>query len=195
MYLSDEKKSLLNRALFRKKEKYEVSFAKGESLLDSKSIYRIYLKKYVLEVKLEGNARGLEKVVFESLHSFNTDSSLRSFKYKIIFNALPTNKKFKNIYGKFCYICKKEIDEDIEHILFKCEGIKECKELVKEKLKDKIAINIYDKIRYGYGVCRDDYVALSCYASVIWRVRNILKHNSEKQFNVLFKRFFRNCYK
>ena len=112
MYLSDEKKSLLKRALFRKIEKYEVSFTKGGSFLDSKSIYRIYLKKYVLEVKLEGNARGLEKFVFESLHSFNTDSSLRSCKYKIIFNTLTTNMKF-------CYISKKEIDIDIEHILLK----------------------------------------------------------------------------
>ena len=117
--------------------------------------------------------------------------NVRLVNYKLIFNGLPTNDKFNNRYDKKCFMCKKKLNENIEHIFVKCKYSKDSFEYIRNLLTDKSLINTLVLLDYKRNVCDDDYRILSCFVYSIWRVRNALKHNEKnaKPFE-LFKTYF-----
>ena len=89
-------------------------------------------------------------------------------------------------------MCKKKLDENIEHIFVKCKYSKESFEYLRNNfLTDKSLINTLVLLDYKRNVCDGDYRILSCFVYSIWRVRNALKHN-EKNANPfeVFKIYF-----
>jgi hypothetical protein len=66
-----------------------------------------------------------QELMFTRIHKINS-SKIRLTKYKLIYNALPTNSKFKNRYNNNCFMCKKFLNEDLEHIFLKCKITKQC---------------------------------------------------------------------
>ena len=41
--------------------------------------------------------------------------------FKLIRHGLPTNAKFKNRYDNSCFMCKKIINENTDHVFVHCE--------------------------------------------------------------------------
>ena len=83
-----------------------------------------------------------QEIMFSTMHKKLNSSKIRLTNYKLIYNALPTNFKFKNRYENKCYMCKKVINEDLEHIFIKCDIAKKCFQYVKENfLEDKETSN------------------------------------------------------
>ena len=57
------------------------------------------------------------------MHKLNCNEN-RLINYKLLHTGLPTNFKFNNRYDRECFMCKKKISEDLEHIFVKCEYTK-----------------------------------------------------------------------
>ena len=138
--------------------------------------------------------RGREFEIFGKLHKIVKDSEIKSINYKIVMDGLGINKKFRNRYGKVCYICKKEVDEDLEHIFINCKRVEPCIAFVSKQLNLKKIPNI-DCIRYKYDFMEKEYLSFSYYTTCIWKIRNIMKQSGEKvNILALFKKLFNKWY-
>ena len=101
-------------------------------------------------------------------------SNLRLVNYKLIYNALPTNFRFRNKYEKKCYMCKKNLNESCEHIFINCECPREFYEHVKHEYLHKKNLNNFIKsLERKRGIAENDCGALSCYVYSVWRIRNM----------------------
>ena len=89
-------------------------------------------------------------------------------------------------------MCKKVINEDLEHIFIKCDIAKKCFQYVKENfLEDKETSNSLVLLKFKRRMTEEDYNALSCFVYVVWRVRNECKHGDDKVNSFeIFKRFY-----
>ena len=123
-------------------------------------------------------------------------SNIRLTNYKLIYNALPTNYKFRNRYDKNCFMCERSLNEDSEHIFVKCERSIEFYEYVRHNyLHKKNLENSLVMLEFKRGVSREDYKALSCFVYSVWRVRNMCKHkeidgNHMSNFREVFNKWF-----
>ena len=125
------------------------------------------------------------------MHKIEKCSNLRSLNYKIIFDGLPCNKKFKNRYGKICYLCRKETDETLEHIFIECPKVRDSMRKMRTKLDKPDMIISLDTLKYKLNISENDHRILSYYMSSVWRVRNLLKHTNENLDGTsIFKKIF-----
>ena len=114
--------------------------------MKSKVIYDLFLKNYTVALKLGGEGRYREVKIFEKLNKNIKNSQIKTINYKIILNGLGLNKIFKNRYGRICYLCKKEIDEDMEHIYINSDSVKPCLRYIENKMENKQKLNNIDCI-------------------------------------------------
>ena len=88
----------------------------------SQTIYNYFVKFYTETYNKhinKINVRG--ETIFKALHHNNNVTNVKIINYKLIYYSLPLNKKFKNRYGKICYLCKKICNEDNSHLFIECE--------------------------------------------------------------------------
>ena len=117
--LSRKKIDLYNRTAKIKRtfKPVEPKFLNNSRTLTSKFIYNQFLNEFKIEPKLSSNLSMDEKeIIFNSLHKLIPSSNVKITNYKLLFNALPTNKRFNNRYDNKCYLCNKQVDEDITHL-------------------------------------------------------------------------------
>ena len=89
-------------------------------------------------------------------------------------------------------MCKKVLNEDLEHIFVKFDMVKKWFHYVKENfLENKETSNSLVLLKFKRGMVDEDYRTLSCFVYVVWRVRNECKHGDTRinSFEI-FKRFF-----
>ena len=171
---------------------YDKNFLNNSILLKSKFIYNLFLEDFSMIKKLPYHFKKItEENIFLDIHKLNS-SNVRLVNYKLIFNSLPTNYKFKNRYDKICFMCKKKLNEDIKHIFVNCKYAKEAFGYVKSDfMTDKTLNNSLELLEFKRDVDDFDYRILSCYVYSMWRVRNSLKHNEKNASPFeLFKIFF-----
>ena len=123
------------------------------------------------------------KNIFSNLNKNIKDTSIKLINYKLILEALPVNKKFKNKYGKICYLCKKNLEESCEHIFYECNTTKKIIQQLEDKKIFKQKIN-YEKLKYKLDTNKYEYFVLSLFVYSIWNLRNSFK-NSNNNFNFL----------
>ena len=100
-------------------------FLNNLSILKSKFIYNIFLKNNLIVPKIPLDIILSEQEnIYSDIHKFNKISSVRIVNYKLLFNGLPTNKKFKNRYSQKCYMCDRVCDENTDHIFINCKQTK-----------------------------------------------------------------------
>ena len=99
---------------------------------NSKFIYKLCVEDYCEQKIMPEIGKKEQEIMFSTMHKKLNSSKIRLTNYKLIYNALPTNFKFKNRYDNKCYMCKKVINEDLEHIFIKCDIAKKCFQYVKE---------------------------------------------------------------
>jgi hypothetical protein len=74
-------------------------------------------------------------------------------------------------------MCKKVLNEDLEHIFVKCDMVKKWFHYVKENfLENKETSNSLVLLKFKRRMMDEDYRTLSCFVYVVWRVRNECKH-------------------
>ena len=158
----------------------------------SKFIYNLCIEEYCEQKILPELEIKEQEIMFSKLHKKLNSSKMRLTNYKLIQNALPTNFKFKNRYDNKCYMCKKVLNEDLEHIFVKCDMVKKWFHYVKENfLENKETSNSLVLLKFKRRMVDEDYRTLSCFVYVVWRVRNECKHGDTRinSFEI-FKRFF-----
>ena len=117
----------------------DTNFLKNPDILKSKFIYNIFLEDFARKNHsnlLNNNDKKEEQQIFLSLNKLSS-SNIRLVNYKLIYNALPTNYKFRNKYDKKCFMCKKNLNEDCEHIFITCDRSKEFFEYVRHEYLHK----------------------------------------------------------
>ena len=157
----------------------------------SKFVYNLFLEDMCERKRITELDEKEQELMFLRLHKINS-SKIRLTNYKLIYNALPTNSKFKNRYNNNCFMCKKVLNEDVEHIFLKCKITKQCFQYIVENfLEKKETSNSLVLLKFKRRTTERDYKVLSCFVYVIWRIRNECKHGDDRlnSFEV-FKRFF-----
>ena len=107
--IENDKRCKLNEA--RKNNKpikmLDTNFLKNPEILKSKFIYNIFLEDYSKKKELTlTKDRNEEHKIFLSLNKLSS-SNVRLVNYKLIYNALPTNFRFRNKYEKNVLCAKK----------------------------------------------------------------------------------------
>ena len=164
-------------------------FLNNLTILKSRFIYSMCVKENIVMPKIPLDLTEIEqKNLYSKIHKLNKSSCIRIINYKLMFNGLPTNKKFKNRYGKMCFMCKKIVVEDIEHIFVNCNQTKLFYEFIRVKfLKNKNLKNSIDILQYKNKVSDEDFKILSTFIYTVWRIRNMSIYESGFDCQVVFK--------
>ena len=108
-------------------------------------------------------------------------------------NSLSTDKRFKNKYikKKKCYLCNKELDENIEHLFYNCHMTRTLFKYIKDRyLKDKTLVLSLELLKFKYKIELEDYKVLSTFVYSIWRIRNMCKYEQNFDCQIVFKILF-----
>jgi hypothetical protein len=164
--------------------------------LHSKIIYKLFLVDYILVKNLDHDInKNDQEYIFYKMHKVLNSSKIRLTNYKLIHHALTTNSKFKNRYDSVCFMCKKSLNENSEHIFLKCEFAEKFFEFIKEKYIEKKDLkNSLVLLKFKRNLAEKDYKVLSCFVYCVWRVRNECKHgmdvNPFETFKFLFNKWY-----
>jgi hypothetical protein len=175
---------------------YSNNFLINSGILHSRIIYKLFLVDYSLVKNLDRDiGRKDQEYIFYKIHKVLNSSKIRLSNYKLINHAFTTNSKFKNRYDSICFMCKKNLNENSEHIFVKCEYAERFFEFIKENyLEKKDLNNSLVLLKFKRGVAERDYKVLSCFVYCVWRVRNECKHgmdvNPFEIFKILFNKWY-----
>jgi hypothetical protein len=175
---------------------YSNNFLINSGILHSKIIYKLFLVDYSLVKNLDHDInKNDQEYIFYKMHKVLNSSKIRLTNYKLIHHALTTNSKFKNRYDSVCFMCKKSLNENSEHIFLKCEFAEKFFEFIKEKYIEKKDLkNSLVLLKFKRNLAEKDYKVLSCYVYCVWRVRNECKHgmdvNPFETFKFLFNKWY-----
>jgi hypothetical protein len=175
---------------------YSSKFLNNSGILCSKLIYNLFLVDYSLVKTLDNNFEKSEReFIFANMHKSLNSSKVRLTNFKLIHHGLATNSKFKNRYDKVCFMCKKTLNENSEHIFVKCALSEEFYEyirkdfMIKKNLQNSLVL-----LKFKHKLTEKDYKVLSCYVYCVWRVRNECKHqnnvNPFETFKALFNKWY-----
>ena len=135
------------------------------------------------------------KIFFLDINKLNS-SNIRLVNFKLIWNGLPTNVKFKNVYDSKCFMCKRKLNEDLEHIFVRCKYSIDFYEYIRENFMQKKSLtNSLDLLKFKRGIAENDKRALACFVYGVWRVRNICRidekyGNLMSNFKAIFNKWF-----
>ena len=133
--------------------------------------------------------------IYSNIHKLNKSSSIRIINYKLIFNGLPTNKKFKNRYSQKCFMCDKFLDENIEHIFVNCKQTKLFFDHIRIKyLNNKKLENSIELLQYKNKQNDEDCRILSTFVYTVWRIRNMSINENNFDCQIVFKILFGKWY-
>ena len=188
-------KKITNRDQLKVFVPYSNNFLINSGILYSKLVYKLFLIDFSVVKNLDHNiSKNDQEYIFSKIHKFINSSKIRLTNYKLIHHGLMTNSKFKNRYDKNCFMCKKTLNENEEHIFVKCKEAEKCFEHIKYKLIDKKLKNSLVLLKFKRGLAEQDYKILSCYVYCVWRVRNECKHgngvNPFETFKILFNKWY-----
>ena len=175
---------------------YSSKFLNNSGILCSKLIYNLFLVDYSLVKTLDNNFEKSEReFIFANMHKSLNSSKVRLTNFKLIHHGLATNSKFKNRYDKVCFMCKKTLNENFEHIFVKCDLAKQFYEYIRNEFMIKKNLqNSLVLLKFKHKLTEKDYKVLSCYAYCVWRVRNECKHqnnvNPFETFKALFNKWY-----
>jgi hypothetical protein len=191
----EKMKKITNRDQLKVFVPYSNNFLINSGILYSKLVYKLFLIDFSVVKNLDHNiSKNDQEYIFSKIHKFINSSKIRLTNYKLIHHGLMTNSKFKNRYDKNCFMCKKTLNENVEHIFVKCKEAEKCFEHIKYKLIDKKLKNSLVLLKFKRGLAEQDYKILSCYVYCVWRVRNECKHgngvNPFETFKILFNKWY-----
>jgi hypothetical protein len=183
---------LYYKELFKCIKNYKLinkNFDIEKSKLKSKKIYNdLIILNGIKPYIFKNNNEEAMKKVFLKLKLIK-DSDVRSVNYKLLLDALPLNNKFnKNKINK-CLFCK-EKNESRDHVFTECEYVstlfdKIRRKLIKGDLKVDEAIIIY-----GMNINDIDYLNISLFKYIIFKIRNKLLKNENLNVNNLFLKYY-----
>ena len=133
-------------------------------------------------------SKSVQEYIYTKIHKIINSSKVRLTNYKLLHHDLPTNSKFKNRYDKNCFMCKRVLNENTEHIFVKCEQTVKIFEYIKSNfLGNKNIKNSLVLLKFKRDLTVEDYKVLSCFTYCLWRVRNECKHRNDVNPFEIFK--------
>jgi len=175
---------------------YDKNFLNNPKLLNSKFIYNLFLNEYAIKKNFQPKIEMKEQEsIYSLVHKKISFSNIRLVNYKLLHNGLPTNFKFNNRYENHCFMCKKKLNEDLEHIFVKCSFSKKIFDYIKINwLRKENLRNSLDLLKFKRNLSEEHYRIISCYIYCTWRIRNECKHkenykNILETFKVIFNKW------
>jgi hypothetical protein len=189
-------KKISNKDQIKPFTPYSNNFLINSGLLGSKLIYKLFLTDHSEVKNLDHSiSKSDQEYIFSKIHRILNSSKIRVTNFKLIHHGLSTNSKFKNRYNNCCFMCKKTLNENSEHIFVKCELAEKFFDFIKNAYLDKKELkNSLVLLKFKRDVTERDYKILSCYVYCVWRVRNECKHGRDVDpfeiFKILFNKWF-----
>jgi len=189
-------KKITNKEQIKAFTPYSNNFLINSGILTSKLIYKLFLADYSEIKNLDHNiSKSDQEYIFYKIHKILNSSKVRLTNFKLLHHGLSTNSKFNNRYNNSCYMCKKTLNENSEHIFVKCELAKKFFNYIKHDFLEKKELkNSLVLLKFKRDLAGKDYGILSCYVYCVWRVRNECKHGNDVDPFEIFKIFFNKWY-
>jgi hypothetical protein len=131
-------KKITNKEQIKSFAPYSNNFLIKSGILDSKLIYKLFLTDYSEIKNLDHNiSKSDQEYIFYKIHKILNSSKVRLTNFKLLHHGLSTNSKFKNRYNNSCFMCKKILNENSEHIFVTCELAKKFFDYIKKKFLSK----------------------------------------------------------
>jgi hypothetical protein len=154
----------------------------------SKKTYELIVKDYYIKPKIEDIPIQIEwKNIYSNIHNYLKDSNVRTLNYKVLMDALPLNTRIVKNRDK-CYFCRKH-DEDRDHLFINCNLVQNLFSIVKTDLSVKLYLS-YKNIILQENLSRKDYLNISYFKFLVWRIRNILRVNPNYNSESIFRKYW-----
>ena len=161
-------------------------FKKIESYT-SKKTYELLVKEKYVKPKIENTPLLYEWTqTYKNIHALR-NSDLRSVNYKILMDALPLNTRIVKNKDK-CYLCKRN-NEDRDHLFINCSVVRDLFSIVVTDLEVKQYLS-YKSIILQEKQNEIDYLNISYFKFLIWRIRNILRVNPNYNSETIFRKYW-----
>ena len=157
----------------------------------SKQTYNKLIEKICIKPKVECIYECDDwKQVYNRIHKSNENSDLRSFLYKLLFNALHSENRFNN-KKKMCFFCKIN-RESCDHLFFDCKEVKNLFQTIQDQLENKNMILTKKNFWLNNQNTNNDFKSVSIFLYCIWMIRESLRKSKIKQnIKVMFNNYYR----
>ena len=172
---------------------HEIYSDKKKTLkIKSSEIYKSLLGKYEKEPKIQTLNPGIDwKEVFKMNQFACRDSTIRSFNYKFLYDAIPCNQRFNNREKVKCYFCNSKT-ETTAHVFTECELTKELYKSIEDQLETENLKLSVKTLCLANKMSKNDSILLSIFKIVIWQLRNYARtHKNFIVSNTIFENYFK----
>ena len=166
-------------------------FFKNIKKYNSKYTYNKLICNYAIRPKIENFYECENWVnVYKNIHN-SESSDLRSFLYKLLFNALPIHNRFNN-NKNMCFFCEKK-KEDVSHVFFKCSVVSNFFKNVQDTLDEHNFILTKKTFLLNINITKHDYKKTSIFLYTVSLLRDLIKKaknnsNMEAIFKSIYKK-------
>ena len=130
------------------------------------------------------------KTVYDKIHKISENSDLRSFLYKLLFDALHAENRFNN-KKNFCPFCS-ETRESCNHVFFNCKEGSRYFTSIQGHFEKKNLLLQKESFWFNEDISKHDFKIYSIFLYSIWMVREKLrKLKKNTDGNILFKYYFK----
>jgi hypothetical protein len=164
----------------KKIDKENILDYKSNSNLSLKFIYKVIKKHFFVKPKIESQFLEFDdkwKFIYKNIHNKSINSTIRSFNYRFLFDALPTADKFGYNQSSCCF-CNNTV-ESLKHIYTECLIIKQLISDSSYLYKDfDKCFNSYEGIRFLTKFSHFENVKICELKFIIWKMRDLCRINN-----------------
>ena len=166
-------------------------FLKNIKKYTSKQTYNKLIDKICIRPKVECMYECDDwKTVYNRIHNISENSDLRSFIYKLLFNALHAENRFNNKKNK-CFFCETN-KETCDHLFFNCKKVICLFQTTRSEMENKNISLSKQAFWFDKTLSNDDFKTMAILLYSIWRMRESIR-KSKAKINII--NLFINTYK
>ena len=154
-------------------------FLKNIKKYTSKQTYNKLIDKICIRPKVECMYECDDwKTVYNRIHNISETSDLRSFIYKLLFNALHAENRFNNKKNK-CFFCETN-KETCDHLFFNCKKVICLFQTTRSEMENKNISLSKQAFWFDKNLSNDDFKTMAIFLYSIWRMRESIRKSKAK---------------
>ena len=153
-------------------------FFKNIKKYSSKQTYDKLINKISIRPKVECMYECEDwKQIYNRIHKTSENSDLRSFLYKLLFNALHAENRFNN-RKNMCFFCNTN-KENCDHLFLECKKVITLFDTIQRQLENKNLLLSKENFWLNDQVSKTDFKSMAIFLYCIWILR--------KKFQLIIK--------
>lgn len=170
-------------------KKLDKNYIKNIESYSSKKTYEFLVKDYYIKPNIESFPIQVEwSKIYNDIHTRIKDNNSRTINYKILMDALPLNNRIVKNKDK-CYFCKR-FKEDRDHLFINCQITRDMFSIASLNLDVRRNLS-FKNIILQENQDEKDYLYISSFKFIIWKIRNIIRVNPSFNIEKIFRKHWK----